>query len=115
MLTRRLFLGSSGAALAVSSATQAQNSKKRLIVDVQVHLWKANSPDYPWNGEPKPHLPHLSEPFTVERALPMMVELGIDRAVIVPPGMSWSNAYALEVARQYPSRFAVMGLLQLND
>ena len=29
--------------------------------------------------------PQLPEPFTIERALPLMDEAGVDRVVIVPP------------------------------
>src|SRR6516225_956794 len=67
-----------------------------MIVDAQVHLWKANTPDRPW--------------------LPMMDEAGVDRAVIVPP--SWEgdrNDYALEAVRRYPTRFAIMGRIPVND
>ena len=41
---------------------------------------------------------------------------GVSRAVLVPP--SWEgdrNDLALEAARQYPDRFAVMGRLSLQD
>jgi len=73
MLTRRNFLGStlgSGAALASGvQPARPQPARKRTIVDAQVHLWKASSPDYPWNPGVTPQLP---EPFTVERALPLM-------------------------------------------
>jgi hypothetical protein len=54
--------------------------------------------------------PQLPEPFTIEKLVPMMDDAGVDRAVIVPP--SWPgdrNDYALEAAKRYPSRFAVMG------
>jgi hypothetical protein len=33
----------------------------------------------------------LPEPFTIERALPMMDEAGVDRVVIVPPGLNDRN------------------------
>jgi predicted TIM-barrel fold metal-dependent hydrolase len=116
MLTRRDFLSSTmcaGAALAVGAQPALpEPARKRTIVDAQVHLWKENSPDYPWNPGAKPQLP---EPFTIERALPMMDEAGVDRVVIVPAGLSWSNSYALEAAKRYPNRFAVMGRMPLND
>jgi predicted TIM-barrel fold metal-dependent hydrolase len=90
----------------------AQPPGKRTIVDAQVHLWKASGPDYPWNPGAKPQLP---EPFTAERALPLMDEAGVDRVVIVPPGLNDVNTYALEVARRHPARFAVMGRIPLHD
>jgi predicted TIM-barrel fold metal-dependent hydrolase len=86
-----------------------------LIVDAQVHLWKAAAPQRPWppGGAARAQLP---EPFTYEKLLPMMNEAGVDRAVIVPP--SWEGDrvdYALEAAKRYPDRFAVMGRIPLND
>src|SRR5499426_3151273 len=86
---------------------------RRLIVDAQVHLWKAESPDWQWVPGLKPQLP---EPFTIERLVPMMDEAGVDRAVIVPP--SWPgdrNDYAIEAVQRYPTRFRVMGKLPLQD
>lgn len=85
----------------------------RMIVDAQAHLWKAETPDWPWVPGRKPQLP---EPFTIEKLLPMMDEAGVDRCVIVPP--SWPgdrNDYAIEAAKRYPNRFAVMGRLPLEQ
>jgi len=85
---------------------------RRTIVDAQVHLWKAESPDWKWVPGRKPQLP---EPFTIEKLVALMDEGGVDRAVIVPP--SWPgdrNDYALEAARRYPERFAVMGRIALE-
>ena len=115
MLTRRNFGTTlvAGAALA-TSAQQArpQPASKRTIVDAQVHFWKANSPDWAWDPGARPQLP---EPFTIERALPMMDEAGVDRVVIVPPGLNDRNDYALEAAKRYPNRFGVMGRIPLQD
>jgi len=116
MLTRRKFIGTTlvaGAALATTAQQgRPQPAGKRMIVDAQVHLWKANSPDWPWDPGAKPQLP---EPFTIERALTMMDEAGVDRVVIVPPGLNDRNDYALEAARRYPNRFGVMGRIPLQD
>jgi hypothetical protein len=71
MLTRRTFIGTTlgaGAAL-VAGAPPVIAQRKRMIVDSQVHLWKANSPDWPWAPGARPQLP---EPFTLERILPLM-------------------------------------------
>src|SRR5258708_3148985 len=116
MLTRRKFIGTTlppGAAL-TTRAQQArpQGASKRTIVDAQVHLWKANSPDWAWDPGARPQLP---EPFTIERALPMMDEAGVDRVVIVPAGVNDRNDYALEAAKRYPDRFAVMARVRLHN
>ncbi len=94
-------------------ASSAQGGKRRRIVDAQVHLWTAETPDWKWvPGRP----PQMPEPFTIEKLVPMMDEDGVDRVVIVPP--SWPgdrNDYALEAVRRYPGRFAVMGRVPLQD
>ncbi|MEQ1715974.1 MAG: amidohydrolase family protein [Hyphomicrobium sp.] len=83
-----------------------------MIVDAQAHFWKASGPDYPWDAGAKPQLP---EPFTYERALKLMDAAGIDRVVIVPPGLNDVNTYALEAAAKHPTRFRVMGRIRIED
>jgi predicted TIM-barrel fold metal-dependent hydrolase len=83
-----------------------------MIVDAQVHLWKAESPDWPWVPGRKPQLP---EPFTIEKLVAMMDEAGVDRVVVVPP--SWPgdrNDYAIEAAKRYPARFGIMGRIPVE-
>jgi predicted TIM-barrel fold metal-dependent hydrolase len=118
MLSRRGFLNGAlgaGVALATQRHAQAQTSappRKRMIVDAQVHLWKADTPDWKWVPGRKPQLP---EPFTFEKLVPLMDEAGVDRVVVVPP--SWPgdrNDYALEAARRYPQRIHVMGRIPLE-
>jgi len=118
MLSRRSFLKSAlgaGLALATQGCQQmvAQPVRRRTIVDSQVHLWKAESADWPWVPGAKPQLP---EPFTIEKLVPMMDGAGVDRVVVVPP--SWPgdrNDYALEAAKRFPNRFAVMGRITLQN
>ncbi len=115
MLTRRSFMAttvSAGAALAAERRAAAQ-ADRRMIVDAQVHLWKAETPDWKWVPGLVPQLP---VPFTIERLVPMMDEAGVDRVVIVPP--SWPgdrNDYAIEAVQRYPTRFRIMGKLPLQD
>src|SRR5262249_25359567 len=83
-----------------------------MIIDSQVHLWKAETPDWRWVPGRAAQLP---EPFTIEKLVPLMDEAGVDRAVIVPP--SWPgdrNDYGLEAVERYPRRFAVMGRIPLE-
>lgn len=115
MSTRRGFLGgslSAGALLALQGCQSMATSGNRTIVDAQIHLWGPNSPELPWLPTVPPQMP---EPFTIEKALVQMDAAGVDRAIVVPP--SWvgdRNDYAMEAARRYPKRFAVMGRLPLN-
>jgi predicted TIM-barrel fold metal-dependent hydrolase len=82
-----------------------------MLTDAQLHVWEADRSDRPWDRQQRPQ---LDEPFTVERAVALLDENGVDRAVLVPPLVSGfnndtANAYALEAAAAYPGRFAVMG------
>jgi predicted TIM-barrel fold metal-dependent hydrolase len=84
-----------------------------MIVDAQVHLWKANTPERPWLPNRVAQLP---EPFLIEKLVPMMDEAGVDRAVIVSP--SWEgdrNDCALEAVARHPARFAVMGRIPVDN
>src|SRR4029077_13645111 len=84
-----------------------------MIVDAQVHLWKAITRGLPWLPNRVAQLP---EPFLIEQLVPTMDEAGVDGAVIVPP--SWEgdrNEYALEAVRRSPARFAVMARIAVND
>ena len=85
------------------------------IIDAQVHVWPPEMPGRPYIKEDasKPHRP---VPLGYEELLGEMATAGVDRAILVPP--SWEgyrNDYALEAARKYPDRFAVMGKVPLND
>lgn len=85
-----------------------------IIVDSQVHIWGADTPERPWppgraSQAQKPY------PFTKDMLLAEMDAAGVSRVVLVPP--SWEgdrNDLALEAARLHPERFAVMGRLALE-
>jgi predicted TIM-barrel fold metal-dependent hydrolase len=85
-----------------------------LIVDAQVHLWGANTPERPWPPG-REHLAQKPYPVTKDMILEAMGEAGVDRVVLVPP--SWEgdrNDLAREAARLHPDRFAVMGRIPLD-
>lgn len=78
-----------------------------LIVDSQVHIWAANTPERPWAEGAKPHRP---QPFGKNELLQEMQAAGIDRVVIVPPSLERTrNDLALDAAHSHPAQFAVMG------
>src|SRR5688500_1418490 len=84
-----------------------------MIVDSQIHLWKASTPERPWVAGAVPQLP---EPFTIERFVPMMEEAGVDRVIVVPPTLEGDRLdYAQEAVKRYPGRFAIMGRRALDD
>jgi predicted TIM-barrel fold metal-dependent hydrolase len=121
MVTRRDFAKSViGAGLATAMqgeqsahAQTAAPARRRVIVDAQVHVYNAETPEVRWDPEAtRPPLPE----FPAERLLPLMDEAGVDRVIIVPPQvMRDNNDYAIEVARRYPGRFAVMGLFPVAN
>ena len=86
---------------------------RREVVDSQIHIWGANTPERPWPThawDGKPAHPQREEPLGAEETLVRMDEAGVARAVLVPP--SWEgdrNDLALAAAQTWPDRFAVMG------
>ncbi len=86
-----------------------------IIIDSQVHIWAAETPDKLWAtiDASKPHRP---EPLGHEELLREMDAAGVRRCICVPP--SWEgdrNDVSLEAARLHPDRFAVMGRLPLDQ
>jgi predicted TIM-barrel fold metal-dependent hydrolase len=80
------------------------------IIDAQVHLWSQTVVP-PGGGHSQ------VSSFTAEELLAEMAEAGVD-AGLNHPRASWdptSNALALEVARKYPDRFAIMGQFPPED
>lgn len=78
------------------------------IVDAQVHIWAANTPERPWPARAEPH----REPLGKDELLAEMDKAGVQGVVIVPP--SWEgdrNDLALAAAAAHPDRFCVMGRL----
>src|SRR5437016_26202 len=121
MASRREFLRRTlGTGLAIGASACATDqgfsmnpTSRREIVDAQVHLWPASAPDLPWVPGAKPQMP---EPFTIEKAVPLMDEAGVDRVVIVTPALLGDrNDYSLEAARRYPDRFGVMGRIDQRN
>jgi predicted TIM-barrel fold metal-dependent hydrolase len=79
------------------------------IVDSQVHIWGADTPERPW---PRRAAPQRDTPWSAEELLGEMNAAGVERVIIVPP--SWEgdrNDLALAAAHAHPDRFAVMGRL----
>ena len=80
------------------------------IVDAQIHIWGQTV-------TPPSGLHRKVSTFTAEQALKEMDEAGVAGALIHPP-YSWdpnSNQLALDAAKKYPDRFAVMGQFPLQD
>jgi len=85
-----------------------------MIVDSQVHIWAADTPERPWPPGQAARA-HQPTPLTAEALLEKMDAAGVARAILVPP--SWEgdrNDVVLAAAQRYPDRFAVMGRLSLE-
>jgi L-fuconolactonase len=83
------------------------------IVDAQVHIWAASTPERPW---PARHQPHKPQPITAEDLLREMKSAAVDKCVLVPP--SWEgerNDVCLAAVEKYPGTFAVMGRFDPED
>lgn len=83
-----------------------------MIIDAQIHIWKAETPERPWSY----HTPHLERPFGYEDLLQEMKAAGVDGAILVPPGFEGDRIdYVLEAASRHPDKFGVMGRIPLRD
>lgn len=83
------------------------------IVDAQVHIWAASTPERPW---PPRHRPHREQPLGADELLAEMDKAGVGAAVLVPP--SWEGEYndlVLQAVLSHPSRFAAMGVVPPSD
>src|SRR6516162_9696380 len=77
-----------------------------LIVDAQVHIWSQGTP----SGQHR----QISS-YRAEDCLKEMDQAGVDAAVIHPPGWDPNDTeVAVEAARRYPNRFAILGHFPLD-
>lgn len=84
-----------------------------IIIDSQIHVWKAETLERPWS---RPGEAHLPEPFSYDDLRREMKAAGVDRAVLVPPGFEGDRIdYALEGAARHPNRFVVMGRIPVQS
>ena len=80
-----------------------------MIVDSQVHIWGANTPERPWPARQSVKA-QRDIPLGKDELLREMDAAGVNRVVIVPP--SWEgdrNDLGIAAAQAQPARFAVMG------
>lgn len=82
-----------------------------MIVDSQIHIWGADTPERPW---PHGHIPpHRPVPFSAEDLWQEMKVAKVDRAILVPP--LWEGArndLALDAVQGHPDAFAIMGRIK---
>jgi len=82
------------------------------IIDSQLHCWYPNTPSRSWpDGAVSLH----GLEYTIEQANTVLDGHGVQGAVLVPPGWNgWDNQYSLDAAVSRPTRFAVMGRLNIE-
>jgi predicted TIM-barrel fold metal-dependent hydrolase len=101
-----------GASLHLAWYWEKQGRRNMIIVDSQVHIWKAETPDRPWVKGLEPQLP---EPLGIEDLRTHMASAGVGRVVIVPPHWEGMRSdYATEAFDRYPEQFRYMGRLNLE-
>jgi predicted TIM-barrel fold metal-dependent hydrolase len=88
-----------------------------LIVDSQVHIWGADTPERPW-PQPGPGRaqPHGDVPLGADELVARMDAAGVAAAVLVPP--SWEgerNDLAIQAVLRHPGRFGIMGRIDMED
>lgn len=82
------------------------------IVDAQVHIWAADTPQRPWVSKPAAH---RATPLGASELLREMDSAGVARAVLIPPGFDGlRNDLILAAATQYPERFCAVGRLDTD-
>jgi L-fuconolactonase len=83
-----------------------------MIIDAQVHVWKAHTPERPWSSDTA----QLETPFGYEELLDEMKGAGVDGAILVPPGWEGDRIdYVLEGAERHPDKFGAMGRIPMQD
>ncbi len=83
-----------------------------IITDSGLHIWRAETPERPWQPG---RTAHLDQPMGYEDLSARMAEAGVDRAILIPPSWEGERAdYSLEAVAKYPARFAIMGRLPIN-
>jgi L-fuconolactonase len=87
------------------------------VVDAQVHVWLPEGPNRPWppGGAERALAMHRREPISGPTLLSEMRQVGVERAVLVPPFFEgYRNDYAVTCAREAPDAFRVMARVDLR-
>jgi L-fuconolactonase len=82
------------------------------IIDAQVHIYEANTPERPWHS-----VPNWPDHVTGDEMLAAMDKAGIDGAILVAPltMYRYDASYAVEVQRAHPDRFALVKPVDPED
>lgn len=89
-------------------------SDKPRVIDAQIHVWKASTPERPWPADAIE--PQRAVPLEVPEVLSEMARAGVDGALLLGPTWEGSrNDYVLEVAAADPVRFGAICRFATGD
>ena len=82
------------------------------IIDSQVHVYEANTPQRPWHT-----VPNWPEHVTGDEMVAAMDKVGVDGAIFISAFSmyQYDASYALEVQRAHPGRFALVKPVNPDD
>jgi len=82
------------------------------VIDSQVHVYEANTPERPWHS-----VPNWPDHVTGEEMVHAMDAVGVDGAIFVSAFSmyQYDASYALEVHRAYPGKFGLIKPVDPND
>ena len=80
------------------------------VIDSHLHLFRSVSESYPRTIYPGLAEADLDVP--AEKLITLMESAGVDKAIVVPLGPE--DHYLAEIVKQYPGRFAGVGVYDKN-
>ena len=82
------------------------------IIDSQVHVYEANTPQRPWHS-----VPNWPDHVTGDEMVAAMDKVGVDGAIFISPFSMYryDASYAVEVQKAHPDRFAIVKPVDPND
>ena len=84
------------------------------LVDAQIHVWKASTPDRPWPEDAIE--PQRDKPLEVSEVRELMDQAGVAGALLLGPTWEGSrNDYVLEASAAEPGRFGAICRFAMTD
>jgi L-fuconolactonase len=82
------------------------------IIDSQVHVYEANTPQRPWHS-----VPNWPDHVTGDEMVAAMDKVGVDGAIFISAFSmyQYDASYAVEVQRAHPDRFAIVKPIDPDD
>ena len=83
-----------------------------MIIDSQVHVYEANTPQRPWHS-----VPNWADHATGDEMVVAMDKVGVDGAIVISSFSMYrfDASYTIEVQRAHPARFAIVKPVDPDD